>query len=103
MPLDGGVPDPPNLTLELTKQKACERRFLEQLFNPKSIEDYKIPVPIQAELRSYQQVGHFFHGLRLNDVRKCFDRFTSFTNYVNNCSTVVPLYPRVIRFETYCG
>jgi TATA-binding protein-associated factor len=77
MPLDGGVPDPPNLTLELTKQKARERRFLEQLFNPKSIEDYKIPVPIQAELRSYQQVGHFCHRLRLNVVRKCFDRFPS--------------------------
>ncbi|PSN34064.1 TATA-binding protein-associated factor 172, partial [Blattella germanica] len=55
MPLDGGVPDPPNLTLELAKQKARERKFLEQLFNPKSIEDFKVPIPIQAELRSYQQ------------------------------------------------
>jgi len=79
MPLDGGVPDPPNLTPELVKQKARERKFLEQLFNPKSIENYKVPVPIQAELRSYQQVGRFCHRLRHNDVRKCFDRFTSFT------------------------
>jgi hypothetical protein len=72
MPLDGGVPDPPNLTPELVKQKAHERRFLEQLFNPKSVENYKVPVPIQAELRSYQQVGRFCHHLRLNNVRKCF-------------------------------
>jgi len=79
MPLDGGVPDPPNLTPELAKQKARERRFLEQLFNPKSIENYKVPIPIQAELRSYQQVGHFCHRLRRNDDRKCIDRFTSFT------------------------
>jgi len=79
MPLDGGVPDPPNLTPELAKQKARERMFLEQLFNPKSIDNYKVPVPIQAELRSYQQVGHFCHCLRLNGVRKRFGRFTSFT------------------------
>lgn len=79
MPLDGGVPEPPNLTPELAKQKARERKFLEQLFNPKSIENYKVPVPIQAELRSYQQVGRFCHCLRLNDVRKCYDRYTSST------------------------
>jgi TATA-binding protein-associated factor len=77
MPLDGGVPDPPNLTPELAKQKARERRFLEQLFNPKSIENYKVPVPIQAELRSYQQVWRFCHRSRLYDIRKCFDSFTS--------------------------
>lgn len=56
MPLDGGIPNPPNLTPELVQQKARERKFLEQLLNPKSIEDYKIPVPIKADLRSYQQV-----------------------------------------------
>ncbi|KPJ12691.1 TATA-binding protein-associated factor 172 [Papilio machaon] len=34
-----------------------DKDFLEQLFNPKSIKDYKIPVPVSAELRSYQQAG----------------------------------------------
>ncbi|XP_067006130.2 TATA-binding protein-associated factor 172 [Anabrus simplex] len=77
MPLDGGVPDPPNLTMELVKQKARERKFLEQLFNPKSIEDYKVPVPIQAELRSYQQAGvnwlaflnkYKLHGILCDDM-----------------------------------
>jgi TATA-binding protein-associated factor len=65
MPLDGGVPDPPNLTPELAQQKARERKFLEQLFNPKLIEDYKVPVPIQAELRSYQQVQYYCSHLRI--------------------------------------
>jgi TATA-binding protein-associated factor len=83
MPLDGGVPDPPNLTSELTKQKARERKFLEQLFNPKSIVNYKVPIPIQAELRSYQQV------------RKCFDRFTSCTVIMK--TTVVQWCPYIHR------
>lgn len=65
MPLDGGVPDPPNLTPELVEQKARERKFLEQLFNPKLIEDYKVPVPIQAELRSYQQVWWYCSCLEI--------------------------------------
>ncbi|KDR13008.1 TATA-binding protein-associated factor 172 [Zootermopsis nevadensis] len=77
MPLDGGVPDPPNLTPELAQQKARERKFLEQLFNPKLIEDYKVPVPIQAELRSYQQSGvnwlaflnkYKLHGILCDDM-----------------------------------
>lgn len=77
MPLDGGVPDPPNLTPELAKQKARERRFLEQLFNPKSIENYKVPVRIEAELRSYQQAGvnwlaflnkYKLHGILCDDM-----------------------------------
>jgi hypothetical protein len=80
MPLDGGVPDPPNLTPELVKQKARERKFLEQLFNPKSIENYKVPVPIQAELRSYQQVGCFCHHLRHYNVRKCVVNVTVLTD-----------------------
>ena len=56
MPLDGGIPNPPALTNELLNQKARDKEFLEQLFNPKTIPDYKVPVPIRATLRSYQQV-----------------------------------------------
>lgn len=56
MPLDGGVPDPPNISSDFARHKEAERQFLEQLFNPKSIENYKIPVPVNAQLRSYQQV-----------------------------------------------
>lgn len=42
---------------ELIRQKARERRFLEQLLDSRKLENYTIPVPIKAELRKYQQVG----------------------------------------------
>lgn len=58
MPLDGGVPDPPHISSEFAKHKQAEKQFLGQLFNPKSIADFKIPVPINAQLRSYQQVQY---------------------------------------------
>ena len=41
---------------ELIQLKAKERHFLEQLLDGKKLENYKIPVPINAELRKYQQV-----------------------------------------------
>lgn len=41
---------------ELIRMKAKERHFLEQLLDGKKLENYKIPVPIKAELRKYQQV-----------------------------------------------
>lgn len=77
MPLDGGVPNPPALTDELANQKARDREFLEQLFNPKTIPDYKVPVPIRATLRSYQQAGvnwlsllnkYKLHGILCDDM-----------------------------------
>lgn len=57
MPLDGGIPNPTQLSPELTAMKEQHKGFLEQLFNPSSIADYKIPIKICAELRSYQQVS----------------------------------------------
>lgn len=56
-----GIPDPPNMSEDLIKIKAKERHFLEQLLDGKKLENYKIPVPIKAELRKYQQVS--FHLL----------------------------------------
>ena len=41
---------------DLIRQKARERHFLEQLLDSRKLENYKIPVPIQAELRKYQEV-----------------------------------------------
>lgn len=52
-----GIPDPPNMSEDLIKIKAKERHFLEQLLDGKKLENYKIPVPIKAELRKYQQVS----------------------------------------------
>lgn len=57
MPLDGGVPEPPGLDAALGSRRLEQKRFLEQLFNPRSIEDYVVPVPLRATLRSYQQVS----------------------------------------------
>lgn len=45
------------MSAELIRQKARERHFLEQLLDGKKLENYKIPVPIKAELRKYQQVS----------------------------------------------
>lgn len=59
LPLEGGVPDPPSLSEVLLQQKRREREFLERLLDPSKIENYNIPLPINAELRSYQQVGLF--------------------------------------------
>ena len=38
-------------------KKENERHFLEQLMNCKNIDNYEMPIPIKAELRSYQQDG----------------------------------------------
>lgn len=42
MPLEGGVPDPPALSAELAEKKVQQRRFLEQLFDPKKLENHKV-------------------------------------------------------------
>ncbi|CAK1596473.1 unnamed protein product [Parnassius mnemosyne] len=57
MPLDGAIPEPEGLSAEMRARRQRDKQFLEQLFNPKSIKDYKIPVPVSAELRCYQQAG----------------------------------------------
>lgn len=57
LPLEGGVPDPPSLSEVLLEQKRREREFLERLLDPSKIENYSVPLPIKADLRSYQQVS----------------------------------------------
>ncbi|XP_072281164.1 TATA-binding protein-associated factor 172 isoform X2 [Pyxicephalus adspersus] len=77
MPLEAGIPDPPNMSDELIKLKARERNFLEQLLDGKKLENYTIPVPIKAELRKYQQDGvnwlaflnkYKLHGILCDDM-----------------------------------
>ncbi|KAH0623625.1 hypothetical protein JD844_006574, partial [Phrynosoma platyrhinos] len=77
MPLEAGIPDPPNMSEDLVKIKAKERHFLEQLLDGKKLENYKIPVPIKAELRKYQQEGvnwlaflnkYKLHGILCDDM-----------------------------------
>ncbi|XP_060802750.1 TATA-binding protein-associated factor 172 [Amyelois transitella] len=72
MPLDGAIPEPDGLSLELRERRARDKHFLEQLFNPKSIKDYKIPIKVSTELRSYQQAGvnwlRFLYTYKLHGV-----------------------------------
>ena len=58
MPLDS-VPSSNGFKIpEALKEKIdSERNFIQQLMDPKKLDDYKIPVPVKAELRSYQRDG----------------------------------------------
>ncbi|XP_062852263.1 TATA-binding protein-associated factor 172 [Trichomycterus rosablanca] len=77
LPLEAGIPDPPSMSEDLIRQKARERHFLEQLLDSRKLENYKIPVPIKAELRKYQQDGvnwlsflnkYKLHGILCDDM-----------------------------------
>lgn len=45
------------LTPELLSRKRHERTFLDQLLNPKKLENFEVPIKVNADLRSYQQDG----------------------------------------------
>ncbi|KAI0380999.1 hypothetical protein F5Y04DRAFT_89544 [Hypomontagnella monticulosa] len=72
VPLEAGIPDPPGLSEELLKGRDRERTFMAQLLDPKKVEPFKIPVAINAELRSYQQDGvnwlHFLNKYHLHGI-----------------------------------
>ncbi|XP_028845872.1 TATA-binding protein-associated factor 172 [Denticeps clupeoides] len=77
LPLEAGIPDPPSMSEDLIRQKARERHFLEQLLDSRKLDNYKIPVPIKAELRKYQQDGvnwlsflnkYKLHGILCDDM-----------------------------------
>lgn len=57
VPLEAGIPDPPGMSAEMLAQRDAERRFLSQLLDSSKVENYEIPVKINAELRKYQQEG----------------------------------------------
>ena len=44
----------------LIEKKEVERKFLEQLMDSSKLENYKVEVPVKAELRKYQQVSLFW-------------------------------------------
>lgn len=77
MPLEAGIPDPPELKAELVARREQERRFLEQLLDSSKLEPFKITVPIKAELRKYQLDGvnwlgflnkYQLHGILCDDM-----------------------------------
>ncbi|KXJ74274.1 hypothetical protein RP20_CCG014039 [Aedes albopictus] len=77
MPLDGITPNVRGLSEDLKNRKLKDKEFLEYLFTPKTIPDFKIPVKINADLRSYQQSGvnwlwflnkYKLHGILCDDM-----------------------------------
>ncbi|XP_041362673.1 TATA-binding protein-associated factor 172-like isoform X2 [Gigantopelta aegis] len=77
MPLEAGIPDPPEMKISLIEQKQRERQFLEQLLDGSKLQDYKVAVPILAELRKYQHDGvnwlaflnkYQLHGILCDDM-----------------------------------
>ncbi|XP_043653491.1 TATA-binding protein-associated factor 172 [Drosophila teissieri] len=75
MPLDGKTEQLKSDPLQARKTR--DREFLDYLFNPKSIPNYKVPVPISVELRCYQQAGinwlwflnkYNLHGILCDDM-----------------------------------
>eukprot|EP01088_Endostelium_zonatum_P006947 TRINITY_DN1909_c0_g1_i1.p1 TRINITY_DN1909_c0_g1~~TRINITY_DN1909_c0_g1_i1.p1 ORF type:complete len:942 (-),score=280.99 TRINITY_DN1909_c0_g1_i1:21-2822(-) len=77
MPLESGIPDPPGLPQALMDQKQRERKFLEQLLDGSKLENYSLPIKINAELRKYQQEGvnwlgflnkYQLHGILCDDM-----------------------------------
>ncbi|TPX56486.1 hypothetical protein PhCBS80983_g04513 [Powellomyces hirtus] len=77
VPLESGVPDPEGFDEGLIQQRKEERKFLGQLVGSEKVEDVHIPVPIKAELRSYQKEGiswlaflnrYGLHGILCDDM-----------------------------------
>ncbi|KAH8383101.1 hypothetical protein KR009_006769, partial [Drosophila setifemur] len=75
MPLDGKAEQLKSEPLQARKTR--DREFLDYLFNPKSIPDYRVPVKISVELRCYQQAGinwlwflnkYNLHGILCDDM-----------------------------------
>eukprot|EP01127_Copromyxa_protea_P005411 TRINITY_DN15340_c0_g1_i1.p1 TRINITY_DN15340_c0_g1~~TRINITY_DN15340_c0_g1_i1.p1 ORF type:complete len:1800 (+),score=296.36 TRINITY_DN15340_c0_g1_i1:48-5447(+) len=77
MPLESSIPDPPGLDPALVQQKIHERHFLEQLLDGNKLDDYDLPIKIDATLRSYQKEGvnwlaflnkYNLHGILCDDM-----------------------------------
>jgi TATA-binding protein-associated factor len=77
MPLEAGAANPDGLSDELVVQKERERRFLEQLLDGSKLDNYELPIPVQATLRKYQQEGvnwlaflakYKLHGILCDDM-----------------------------------
>lgn len=77
VPLEAGIPDPPEMSAEMLQQRQEEREFLMQLLDSKKLQPYSIPIKIKADLRKYQQEGvnwlaflnkYQLHGILCDDM-----------------------------------
>lgn len=96
MPLDCSANSKKSLLSEdLLARKSKDAEFLECLFAPKNIPNFHVPVPIDAELRSYQQSGvnwlwflnkYKLHGILADDMglgKHCTIRIDSLECLIN--------------------
>ncbi|KZT56424.1 hypothetical protein CALCODRAFT_435762 [Calocera cornea HHB12733] len=77
VPLESGLPDPPNFSPDMLQRRFAEREFLSQLLDGSKVQTYPIPVLIKADLRPYQQEGvnwlaflgkYHLHGILCDDM-----------------------------------
>ena len=77
VPLEAGIPDPPDMPAELLSGREREREFIQQMMDPSKIKPFELPVSIKASLRSYQQEGvnwlaflnkYHLHGILCDDM-----------------------------------
>lgn len=77
VPLEAGIPDPPDMPVDLLSGRDKEREFLKQMMDPSKIEAFELPVAIKATLRKYQQEGvnwlaflnkYHLHGILCDDM-----------------------------------
>ncbi|KAH9948095.1 SNF2 chromatin remodeling protein [Amylocystis lapponica] len=77
VPLEAGLPDPPSFSADLLQRRDEERQFLMQLLDGSKVQQYDLPVTINAELRKYQQEGvnwlaflakYQLHGILCDDM-----------------------------------
>ena len=60
------------MPVNLAEKRNTDRRFLEQLLDIAKLDNYTVPVSIQADLRQYQQVSythtHLVHAISWFDL-----------------------------------
>lgn len=76
-PLESGVPNPEGFSQEMIDKKQLERKFIGQLIGSEKVAEFELPIPIKAELRSYQKEGvswlaflnrYGLHGILCDDM-----------------------------------
>lgn len=77
VPLEAGIPDPPDMPQDLLDGRDREREFILQMMDPTKIKPFELPVAIKATLRKYQQEGvnwlaflnkYHLHGILCDDM-----------------------------------
>lgn len=77
VPLEAGIPDPPDMPEDLLEGRDRERDFIQQMMDPTKIQSFELPVAIKATLRKYQQEGvnwlaflnkYHLHGILCDDM-----------------------------------